>query len=148
MEMQDPREQVKIWQRTRPVQASVTEGLQPLAAAALATASVYGSLVRQLQGTQRELAVQLREQQLGTVRCLKGIYRMATGNPMQVGSSTPAVETAEAALRKNYGRSLKSLSAYESRSADSEYGAVFEALAVREREHCRKLTELMGMLQV
>ena len=65
---------------------------------------------------------------------------------MQLESAPPALQTAEAALRKNYGQCLKALHAFESRSADGEYGAVFEALAVRQREHLRKITELMGLL--
>lgn len=148
MEMHDPREQVKVWSRVRPTQQPVTEGLQALAAAALASAAVYGSLAQQMNGAQREMARQLREHQLAAARCLKGVHRLASGTLMQLGSSTPAIQTAEAALRKNYGQSLKALHAFESRSADSEYGAVFEALAVREREHLRKITELMGLLQV
>ena len=146
MEIHDPREQIKVWNRVRPIQQPVTEGLQALAAAALASAAVYGSLAQQIQGTQREMAKQLREQQLMTVRCLKGVHRMAGGTPMQLGSSIPVIQTAEAALRKNYGQSLKALRAFESRSADEEYGAVFEALAMREREHLRRITELMGLL--
>lgn len=148
MEMHDAREQVKVWNRVRPTQQPVTDGLQALVAAALASAAVYGSLAQQMNGIQRELARQLREHQLSVVRTLKGIHRMASGAPMQLGSSAPVVQTTEAALRKNYGQSLKALHAYESRSADGEYGAVFEALAVREREHLRKITELMGLLQV
>lgn len=148
MEIPDSREQVKVWQRVRPAQVPVTEDLQPLAATALNAALGYGELARQLTGIQKELALQLREQMLVTVRCLKGIHRMAGGRPMQLGGSTPVLQTAEALLRKNYGQGLKALHAFESRSADGEYGAVFEALAVRQREHLRKLAELMGFLQV
>ena len=147
METHDPREQVKIWQRVRPVQTPATDGLQMLTASLLESISVYTALLRRLQGMQRETAMQLREQQIQAVRCLKGIYRMATGNVMQIAGIAATVETTEAALRKNYGRSLKALTFYESRSADGEYGAVFEAMAVREREHSRKITEWMGMLQ-
>lgn len=146
MERLDPREQVKVWNRVRPVQQPVTEGLQALAAGALAAAALYGALAKQMNGVQRELALLLREQQLSTARCLKGIHRMAGGAPMQIGGGAPTLQTAEAALRKNYGQSLKALQAFESRSADGEYGAVFEALAVRQREHLRKITELMGLL--
>lgn len=148
MEIPDSREQVKIWQRTRPAQQPVTDGLQALAAAALTAAAAYGTLAPQLQGKQRETVLTLREQQLSAARCLRGVYRMVTGTPMQVKCSTPVTQTVDAALRTNYGRSLKALRAYEGRSGDGEYGGVFEALAVREREHCRKLAELMGMLQV
>lgn len=148
MEIPESKEQVKVWNRVRQPQLSVTEGLQSIAAAAMAAAAQYESLARQLSGTQRELALQLREQQISVVRCLKGVFRMAGCGPMQVNCGSAALQTAEAALRKLYGQSLRALHAFETRSADGEYGAVFEALAVREREHLRKNTELMGLLQV
>ena len=148
MEIPDSREQVKIWQRTRPLQPPVTEGLQTIASAALTAAAVYGNWSQRMQGPQREMLITLREQQIAAARCLKGIYRMATGVPLQVVGSAPANQTMDAALRMNYGRSLKALRSYESRCTDQEYGAVFETLAMREREHCRKIAELMGMLQV
>ena len=148
MEIYDPREQVKVWSRVRPTQQPVTEGLQALAAVAMTAVAVYAALAKQLGGPQRELALQLREQQLAVARCLKGIRRMAGASPMQIEGAALPIQTAEAALRKNYGQGLKALRAFESRSADEEYGAVFEALAVRQREHLRKITELMGLLQV
>ena len=146
MEIPDSREQVKIWQSARPTQAPATEGLQALALTAFTAAAVYGDLMPQLQTTQKEMASQLRQQQLKQVRCLKGIYRMAMGVPLKVAAATPATQTLEGALRRNYTRSMKALRAYESRSADSEFGAVFEVLAAYEREHCKKIIEWMGML--
>jgi hypothetical protein len=125
----------------------ITDGLQPLAAAILENAMVYVCLGRQLQGRSRELVLRMKDQQLSAVRCLKGIYRMVTGNVMQIGSGDPVIETTVAALRKNYGRSLKTRCFCDSRSADREYGAVFAALAVEEREHSRQLAELIGMLE-
>ncbi len=148
METPDSREQVKIWQRARPLQPPVTDGLQAIASAALTAAAVYGSLSQRMQDPHRKILVALRDQQIAAARCLKGIYRLATGTSMQIVGSAPANQTVDAALRTNYGRSLKALRGYESRCTDQEYGAVFEALAVREREHVRKLAELMGMLQV
>lgn len=148
MEIPDSKEQIKVWSRVRQSQLPVTEGLQAMAAAAMTAAAMYSSLAKQLQGTQRELALQLREQQIAVVRCLKGVYRMASGETMQISCGAAELQTMEAALRKLYGQSLRALHAFETRSADGEYGAVFEALAMREREYLRKNAELMGLLQV
>lgn len=148
MEIPDSREQVKIWQRTRNTQPPASDGLQMLAAGALRTANAYGTLAYQVMGVQKEQMKQLREQQLSAVRCLKGIYRLATGQTMKVQVNASAEQNIEPALRQIYGQSLKACNAYESRSGDSEYGAVFEMLAAREREHCRKIAEIMGALQV
>ena len=148
MEYFDPREQVKIWQRVHQSQPNVTDGLQPMAASMQENGAIYSRLARQLQGRGKELALQLREQQLVAVRCLKGVHRMVTGNMLQAGCGEPTVESTEAALRKAYGQTLKTVTFCESRSADREYGAVFEAVGVRQREQCRLLAELMGLLQV
>lgn len=148
MEYFDPREQVKIWQRVHQPQPNVIENLQPMAASMQENVALYSRLARQLQGRGKELALQLREQQLSAVRCLKGVHRMVAGSVLQVGSGEPAACSAEAALRKAYGQTLKTVTFCESRSADREYGAVFEALGVRQREQCRLLAELMGLLQV
>ncbi len=148
MEYFDPREQVKIWQRVHQTQPNVIENLQPMVAIMQENAAVYSHLARQLQGRGRELAMHLHEQQLAAVRCLKGVHRLVAGSVLQVGSSGATMESSEAALRKAYGQTLKTVTFCESRSADREYGAVFEALGVRQREQCRLLAELMGLLQV
>lgn len=127
---------------------SVTDGLQALAASVLRSAAVYGSLLQQLQGPKKDIVRQLYQQQLETLHVLQGIYALATGRRMNVQTEQQALENIEPTLRRTYGQSLKNLAVYEKRSADGEFGVVFEALAVREREHCRKIAELMGLLQV
>lgn len=146
MEIHDGWDQVKIWQRVRQPQLPVTETLQSVVASVLLNATVYSGLMRQLQGEQRELVMQLRRMQTETARCLKGIYRMATGSAMQVSAGSCTVETLEGALRANFGRSLKALEYFENCCSDREYGAVFAGLAQSERQHCRKLAEAMGIM--
>ena len=53
-------------------------------------------------------------------------------------------ENREAALRKSYGQALKTLAAFESRAYHPEYGAIFSNLAVKKREQCCALAELLG----
>lgn len=130
------------------METPVTDGLQALAAAALRAVTVYAGIARQLQGAQKELAIQLWQQQLETLHVLQGIYRLATGMHMNLKNEEMLLENIEPALRKNYTRCLKALAAYENRSADREFGTIFEALADREREHGRKIAELMGVMQV
>ncbi len=137
-------EQVKIWQRVRNDAPPVTEGLPGLAAGALARAALYAALARQMQGPGRSILLQLQEEEQHCARCMKGVYRMATGTAMQVASVPPTYEKNEAALRKCYGQSLKTLAACDSRAYDPEYGPVFGMLASKMRGNCCKLAELMG----
>ena len=137
-------EQVKIWQRVRADSSPVMDGLSGLAATAMAQAALYGTLARQVQGPSRTILLKLQEEEQHCSRCLKGIYRMVTGNRMQPAAVPIPSENTEAALRKCYGQTLKTLAAFDKKTYDPEYGAVFGILAAKKREHCCALAELMG----
>ena len=141
-------EQVKIWQRVKGETPPVTEGLPGLAAGALARAALYGNLARQLQGPGRGILQQLQEEEQHCARCMKGVYRMVTGNRMQPAAVPLSGENTETALRKCYGQTLKALADFERRVYDPEYGPVFGLLSSKMRTNCCKLAELMGILQV
>lgn len=148
MDMMDSRDQVKIWNRVRSETPPVTEGLAGLAAGAMARTALYGALARQTQGAKRSILLQLLEEEMLCVRCLKGVYRMAADTSMYPASTAPSAEKPEAALRKCYGQSLKALAAFEQRAYDPEFGPVFSLLAAKKREHCWKIAELIGLLEV
>ena len=137
-------EQVRIWQRVKGETPPVTEGLPGLAASALAQASLYGTLARQMQGPSRTILLTLQEEEQRCARCLKGVWRMVTGNRMQPAAVPLPSENMEAALRKSYGQTLKTLAAFESRAFHPEYGPVFAHLAAKKREHCCEIAELLG----
>ncbi len=137
-------EQVKIWQRIRGETPPVTEGLPGLTANALAHAALYGTLARQMQGPGRTILLKLQDEEQHCVRCLKGIYRMVTGNRMQPAAVPIPAENMETALRKCYGQCLKTLAVFEKRTYDAEYGPIFGILASKKREHCCALSELLG----
>ena len=137
-------EQVRIWQRVKGDTPPVTEGLPGLAANALAQAALYGALARQVQGPSRTILLKLQEEEQHCARCLKGIWRMVTGKRMQPAAVPLPSENIEAALRRCYGQTLKTLSAFEKRAYDPEYGPIFGILAVKKREHCCALAELLG----
>lgn len=137
-------EQVKIWQRVKADTPHPTDGLPGFAANALAQAALYGALARQTQGPGRTILLKLQEEEQHCARCLKGIYRMVTGNRMQPAAVPIPSENMEAALRKCYGQNLKTLAAFEKRAFDPEYGPVFGILATKKREHCCAISELLG----
>ena len=140
-------EQVKIWQRVRGNSPPATEGLPGLTAGALSRATLYGVLARQMQGPARSILQQLQDDERQCVRCLKGIHRLATGTIMNTAPVPPSTEKTEPALRKCYGQTLKSLSAYDARAYDAEYGPVFGVLATKMRTNCCKLAELLSLLE-
>ena len=138
-------EQIKIWQRVRSDSTPVTDGLAGLASGALTRAALYNALARQLQGPGRGIFLSLQEEEQQCVRYLQGIYRLATGNKMQLSSLPPMAEKVEPALRKCYGQSLKALAFYDQRTAHPEYGPVFTHLAAKMRDNCCKIANLLGL---
>lgn len=141
-------EQVKIWQRVRGETPPITDGLPGLAAGCLARATLYGTLARQMQGPGRSILQQLQENEQRCARCIKGVFRIAGGTPMNPGTAPLSPEKIEPALRKCYGQTLKTLSACNAKAFDGEYGPVFTDIAAKQRENCCRLAELMGILNV
>lgn len=141
-------EQVKIWQRVRGETPPITDGLPGLAAGCLARATLYSALSQQMQGPGRSILQQLQENEQRCARCIKGVFRMAGGTPMNPGTVPLSPKKIEPALRKCYGQTLKALAACNARAFDGEYGPVFTDIAARQRENCCRLAELMGILSV
>lgn len=144
----DTSEEVKIWRRVRSESPGITDGLPALAAGALGQAALYGAMARRHQGQMRQSLLQLQSRELSNARCLKGIFRLITGQSLSVATVPPVQDAPEIALRKSYGRSLKALKAYEARSDHEEYGAIFRLLADRQREDCFKIAELAALSEV
>ena len=88
----------------------------------------------------------MAEEEQTHVACLRGIYRMVTGERCQIHTSPVDLEDPPVALRRCYGREMRCLAAYEARSDDSEYGPVFAQLAQQEREHCKNILLLMNTI--
>ena len=59
----------------------------------------------------------------------------------------PGREELGKTLERCYHRSRRCMTEYLARSADVEFGVVFEKLAKREGEHCFLITKLLGILQ-
>lgn len=144
----DTSEEVKIWQRVRGENPGITDGLPALAAGALGQAALYGAMARRSQGQMRQILLQLQSRELSSARCLKGIFRLITGQSLSVATVPPGQDAPEIALRRSYGRSLKALKAYEARADHGEYGAVFRLMADGQRESCLKIAELVTLAEV
>lgn len=147
----DAGKEAEIWRRVRGehVQSrqSAMDNLQELIMEEWNSASAYLQLSRQMQTREAAAVLQrlFREEQAHAA-CLKGIYVLVKGTKPEVRTAPAAKERVEIALRKCYGREMRSLMEYEKRSDDPEYGPVFARLAEQEREHCRTVLELIGGL--
>ena len=147
----DANKEAEVWRRVRgeqqPVRPGPMENLQELIMEEWISASAYLQLSRQMQAKEPAATLQrlFREEQAHAA-CLKGIYTLVKGTQPTVKTVPAQKERVEIALRKCYGREMRSLMEYEKRSDDPEYGPVFARLAEQEREHCRAVLELIGSL--
>ncbi len=146
MEKFDSQMEKRVWARVHNEPQATPMGLKGLAAAEHSEAAVCLMLARQMQGKEKTRLRTMFEQEQAHAACLKGIHRAMTGQPLAVRTPPASPQAPELALRKLYGRKLRTLSEYEGRANDREYGAVFSLLAQQEKEHCVWLLEMLGDL--
>lgn len=149
MEKIDPALSARVWQR---VQGNAPEqrreqGLGELIAQEWTAAASFLQLSRRFQGKESAALQALYEQKQSNTACLKGIYTLITGSHPVVKAVPPQQEEPERALRRCYGREMRTLAGYEARRSDPEYGQVFSRLAELSRDHCRVILELLGSLK-
>ena len=148
MENYDAAKATRVWQRVQASQQTApdAQGLTALIAEELEDAATYAQLAKRLGGKEGQTLRQLAQTEHSHAACLKGIYTLMTGEPINPKIPPLRQEPAERTLRRCYGREMRCLAQYESRSADPEYGPVFARLASREREHCMTVLELLGKI--
>ena len=148
METIDKAKAARVWQRVQgEAAANPTHGLQGLIAEEWADAAIYLSLSRRVQGNAANMLRKIGQEEQSHMACLKGIYALqGTGKPDI--PAPPPLDKAPVSviLRRCYGREMRCLAQYESRSSDPEYGQVYARMAQQEREHCRLILELLGSL--
>lgn len=149
METYDPEKAARVWQRVHASAPAIPDGssLLALIAGEWTDAATYLYLSHGRQGKEAAALRRLFEEDQSHAACLKGIYTLTTGKRPIVRTPPPVQEPLEIALRRCYGREMRSLAEYEARSSDPEYGPVFARLAAQEREHCRIVLELIGNLK-
>lgn len=149
MENYDAAKATRVWQRVQGAASagSKPEGLPALIAGELEDAAIYAHLAKRLGQKEGQVLRRLAEEEQSHGACLKGIYRLITGEAISPKIPPIRQQPVEQILRRCYGKEMQCLAQYEARSSDPEYGPVFARLAVQEREHCLAVLELMGRLK-
>lgn len=149
MENYDAAKAARVWQRVQGAKPAIPEadGVPALIAGELENAAIYLHLANRLGQKDSQILRRLAEEEQSQASCLKGIYRLITGE--QVSPVIPPIrqQPAEQILRRCYGNEMRHLAQYEARSADPEYGPVFTRLAAREQAHCMTILGLIGRLK-
>ena len=120
--------------------------LGELLLATAAAAENFGRLAPCFQAWQAQALGQMARESRAQGACLGGICAMVTGEPPKQTVPPPDTGTLPVRLKKSYVRALGLLTACQAHSADPEYGPVFQRLATRQQDHCRKILEIIGSL--
>ena len=147
MDKQDWRMEQQVWQRVRSSREEAPKNdLRQLQREALELAQVYQNLSHQLTGKQQALAKRLQEGEKANAAALAGLGKLSRTGGEGIKLWQPGKENASKTLEKCYHRTRRSMAEYMARSAEGEFGVVFEKMAKRSGEHCALIAELLGSL--
>ena len=135
----------RVWQRVRGEGCAAPEpDLAALIRAEWEDAAIYLQLSKKFTGSEGALLHRMFEQEQSHCACLRGIYAVTAGKPLPLSPAAPIHGSVQQILRQCYGREMRAMSAYDSRSDDPQYGHVFARLRDQEQEHCRMILQLIG----
>ena len=135
----------RVWQRVQgEAPAPDYHWISEMIAEEKAGGAVYLYLSHRFGGKEGAMLRRMFDEEQSHISCLRGIYRLITGERCQVHTTPLPPEDPAVSLRKCYGREMRCLAAYEAHSADPEYGPVFSLMAKEEREHCKNILHLIG----
>lgn len=110
-------------------------------------AAVYRNLAAQLTGRNQEQAKALYARELETAHTLAGIVSLSRQTGENLKLWQPGKEDPRKALQRCYHRTLRARIEYMARSAEPEYGVVFDLLAREAARQCVKIAQLLGELK-
>ena len=147
MDKQDWSMEQQVWQRVQAHREEAPKNdLRQLQREALELAQVYQNLSRQLTGKQQALAKRLHEGEKANAAALAGLGKLSRTGGESIKLWQPGKENTQKTLEKCYHRTRRSMAEYMARSAEGEFGVVFEKMAKRSGEHCALIAELLGNL--
>ena len=148
MGKQDHTMEQQVWQRVR---SSREEGagqdLRQLQREAMELAAVYRTLSSQLTGKQQEQMKQLYMGERANAAALAGIGMLSRQQGEALKLWNPGKEEPKKALEKCYHRTRRCLTEYMARSAEGEFGVVYQKMAAQEQNHCALIAEILGNLK-
>ena len=141
------REQ-QVWQRVQAGREEVPgNDLRQLQREAMELAAIYRAMTSRLTGKQQEQVQRLYAGEKANASALMGIGVLSRQGGEALKFWQPGKEDVKLQLQRCYHRTRRCMTEYLARSAEAEYGVVFEKLSKREGEHCGMIAELLGSLE-
>lgn len=137
----------QVWQRVFARQeVPLGEDLRGLQMAVMERMVAYRTLAGKLTGKPKELVWQLHEGEQRTLAALKGVAQLSGRGGEVLKPWNSQREQPVKMLEKCYHKTRRGMTEYMARSAEPEFGVVFQKLAQRAGEHCAILAEVLGMM--
>jgi len=145
LDKQDWKMEQQVWQRVRACSEEPQQNdLRQLQREAMELAAAYRGMVPQLSGSARELAVQLHQGEKANAAVLAGLGYLSRQGGEAVKLWQPGKEALQKTLERCYHRTRRCMTEYLARSAEGEFGVVYQKLAEREGNHCVLIAQLLG----
>ena len=145
--MEDRNMEQRVWQRVRAAgEEAPRSDLRQLQREAMELAAIYQGIASRLTGKQQEQVQRLYGGEKANSSALVGIGVLSRQGGEVLKLWQPGKEDVKLQLQRCYHRTRRCMTEYLARSAEAEYGVVFERLAKREGEHCMMIAELLGSL--
>ena len=147
MDKQDVTLEQQVWQRVRASREETSsQDLRQLQLEATELAAIYRNLFSRMTGRPQELAKLLYTGEQANARALVGIGILSRSGGEALKHWQPGKEDLLRQLMRCYHRTRRCMTEYLARSAEAEFGIVFEKLAKREAEHCTLIAEILGLM--
>ena len=148
MDKQDINLEHQVWQRVRSNREEAGKNdLWQLQREAMELAAIYRSLSAQMAGKLQEQMKRLYAGERANAAALAGIGKLSRQGSENLKLWQPGKEEPSRLLERCYHRTRRCMTEYVARSADGEFGTVFERMAKREGEHCALIAEVLGSLK-
>ena len=143
MESQNRELERRVWQRVRPEGTAGTTETARVTHLCARAAGISRGLSQSASGARQKAYRQLMAGALESLAVLRGMERYAGGAVTDTVVMNPPPESEAALLREFIRLSREIWIFFASQTAQPEFGAVFQALADRER---RRLAQALGLL--
>ena len=148
MDQQERNMEREVWQRVRGCKEEIPkQDLRQMQREAMELAAIYRGLSQLFSGTAREQLLRLHMGEKANGAALAGIGILSRQGGESLKLWQPGKEEPKRLLERCYHRTRRCMTEYLARSAEGEFGVVFEKLARREGDHCLMLAQLLGGMQ-
>ena len=146
MEYFDSEKAKRVWQRVQSASTDIhtDNSLPELLAGVLEDSAAYLRLSRQFRGHNRIILQRLHKEKQEQAGILRGLCVVGAHSLSRRSHPEPPTGSAEAMLRRCFGRAQQTLLAYEKHAQDSGYGPVFQQLARQEQAVYAAVLKLLG----